>query len=271
MKFLNVPPRRVVSINGAPTSIDVRSLETFVHVIPAHASGGTQESRIARFVADHGVILDVGANNGHFSLDVAASQPVEVHAFEPNGVVCSAFSETSQLRELDNIRINQKAVGNESAMLDLYVDDLHDGSSTLVGARTAPNGHQRTERVRVITLDEYCADRDITPHDIKVVKIDVEGYEAEVLEGASRTLSEGSPVLILEISDETAQAAQNGRGALPYLQSFGYEYFIPTMEFMAAMETPRDLSPYRALTTLHHESDIVAATRSHLSEMGLLA
>lgn len=271
MRLLKIPRRRVVSINGAPTSIDLRSLETFVHVIPAHASGGTQESRIAKFVADRGVVLDVGANNGHFSLDLAASQPVEVHAFEPNEIVCTAFAETSRLRNLDNVEINQVAVGSESTTLDLFVDDLHDGSSTLVDDRADLKGRHRKERVPVTTLDEYCERRHIAPHDIEVVKVDVEGFESEVLRGASQLLSQGSPVLILEVSDETAHAAQHGRGALPYLQSFGYEYFIPTMEFMAAMEAPRDLTPFQTVTTLQSESDIVVAKASQLCELGLTA
>jgi FkbM family methyltransferase len=135
---------------------------------------------------DAPVVFDVGANEGDWLTAVLASHPrAVVHAFEPQAALAAKIASRQPAA-----RINNAAVGDRLGELALYDYADHPGSqhaSLLQGViETVHGGATRSVKVAVVTLDDYCSQRGIERIDL--LKIDVEGFELNVLRGASRLL-----------------------------------------------------------------------------------
>jgi FkbM family methyltransferase len=128
------------------------------------------------------VIFDVGANEGQYLNLVKKHIPgARVHCFEPSSV---AFRRLIQQRR-EGVMFNNFALGNERGEMSLF--DTGSVQATLVGR---VEGHQNTaERVKVERLDSYCKSQGIEAIDL--LKIDTEGFELQVLKGASSMLETG--------------------------------------------------------------------------------
>ena len=75
----------------------------------------------------------------------------------------------------------------------------------------------KKELVQVKKLDDIIKNTKLNPESINVIKIDVEGFELNVLKGALDILSKGSPVLIIEITDK-----ENEEKIKKFLIDFGF-------------------------------------------------
>lgn len=143
------------------------------------------------------IVWDVGANVGFFSL-LAARLGAVVHAFEPVPATAAALRANVAANGFgERIQVHEAAVGARSGEAPFLVVDEASWS------HLADRGeHPRTRtrvRVPVVALD----DLDLPPPD--VVKIDVEGSELAVLEGARTLLAEHAPRLIVELHETNAE------------------------------------------------------------------
>jgi FkbM family methyltransferase len=134
------------------------------------------------------VVFDVGANVGDFTECVLAYQPwAVVHAFEP---LPSAFAVLyRKFADYPEIYCNKTALGSTQSVLSLNVSSYEQASSFLPNGRVLDSGVYgidftvaNTIDVPVDTLANYTAQRGINR--IKLLKIDVQGFEIEVLKGA---------------------------------------------------------------------------------------
>jgi len=156
------------------------------------------------------IFIDVGANVGVYSLLASITPDVVVHAFEPSSTTSMRTKANVALNGLEfRIKVVQAALGASrgSALLTVGLDAVNrvvrEGESTSV------------EVVPVETLDEYLHDDDRTR--VRMMKIDVEGHELEVLHGARNLISDTLPVLIVEANDLA--------GLKSWLSPFGYQPF----------------------------------------------
>lgn len=168
------------------------------------------------------VVLDVGANQGLYSI-AAARLGARVTAFEP------APPALDILRRM--VRIND-AVGRVT-VVPAIVGDKHGclspfhAAETAVGWASAAYQPPGTRRIHAptVTLDGYCSEHSLTPG---VVKIDVEGYELEVLRGMERLLREARPVILCALHPEILALRGQRPGELFHLmQQSGYRAFGP--------------------------------------------
>jgi len=133
------------------------------------------------------VVFDVGANRGEFvqlALTELAPRGLTIHAFEPSK---KAFAKLSQrFRNRNEIVLNNVALGDEAGEQLLYCDVAGSELSSLYPRRTEHHGIRMTssEQVQVERLDGYCLARGILRIDL--LKLDVEGHELRVLEGAAQ-------------------------------------------------------------------------------------
>jgi FkbM family methyltransferase len=147
------------------------------------------ELTVARVLLPHSrVVFDVGANVGDWVAMAVGIQPdAQYHCFEPSG---ATFRRLSQRELPPNVQRNHFGLGSRSEERTLFLFGEAVGSNSLY-ARVGGEDHQLTqETVALRTLDEYCAANAIA--EIDFVKIDVEGHELSVLQGASRMLSRGA-------------------------------------------------------------------------------
>jgi FkbM family methyltransferase len=145
---------------------------------------------IEQYIQPEQIIFDVGACIGEWSAKVIQHfAGVVIHAFEPSPRTYPALKKTFINKQ--NVNTNNIGLLNEPGQRDLHIlgnKKRFFGTSCLnPRQKTAPNLVKHGAiSVPMTTLDIYCAGRDI--HKIHFCKIDVEGYEYAVMEGAYRLL-----------------------------------------------------------------------------------
>jgi len=147
-------------------------------------------------------IFDVGSNNSDYSLLFNQIYPnAEIYAFEPNPYLCEiALEKTKQFK---NIKIIPKAAGNLNSLTALNIDQ----NSSLTTSLAVANKNSTTYKIKkflygnkvekittieIIKLDSFIKN-DNCPD---FVKIDVEGFEEEVLKGLTNNLKNIKLVMI---------------------------------------------------------------------------
>lgn len=132
----------------------------------------------------HGeMVLDIGANIGLWSLLLAdVVGPENVIAFEPGRVAYLRLKENFQLNGISERQAMNVALGKVRGNIEFPDPDVPDTSISLLGI----NQKQRSIQVPQIPLDSLAPS--FRGKKIGLIKIDVEGVEAEVLEGASEIL-----------------------------------------------------------------------------------
>jgi len=153
---------------------------------------------IDRWVKDGETFFDIGANIGEFSLYAALRHPrLHVVAFEPEYANVHLLRDNLMENGLqDRVTVYSIALGNRTGVSHLHIQDatpgaaLHTESSGALGLTRTHKPVIWQEGVYTMTLDAFCEETGLSP---KSMKIDVDGTEREILEGASRTLR--SPAL----------------------------------------------------------------------------
>lgn len=154
---------------------------------------------IARYQGKEGTFIDIGANLGYFTclLSRTLSKKAHVYAFEPEPENLALLKSNIGLNRLENVKIFPIALGekNSVARLNVYKSSNR-GRHSLQGKPTG-----RTIEVTVRPLDEILSSEkrvDDLPW-IDFMKIDVEGYEPQVLRGAKESIKK-TKCLMLEYS-----------------------------------------------------------------------
>ncbi len=145
-------------------------------------------------------VFDVGANRGNFAATILLGAPLsQVHCFEPNPELfpqlkekCHSFGlEKGQPRAIPNA----VGIGSKPGTLELIVTNFAAASSMLpisdasrVGWPKADFGVRAKVPVPVITIQDYAREKGITS--ARLLKMDVQGFELEVLKGCGEFLSD---------------------------------------------------------------------------------
>lgn len=181
------------------------------------------EARLIRKLLSPGESFwDIGANIGYFTLLAAATlqNSGQILAFEPGRVAFQRLQDNVRLNNFNNIIILNLAASNSAGEAKLYLaTEIADtGASLYLG------GDDRTafEIIPTIPLDTYLAQEKFPPPDL--IKIDVEGAELAVLQGATTILSEFAPLLLLEMEEKNLLAAGTNKAAIQnFLKPLGYQ------------------------------------------------
>jgi FkbM family methyltransferase len=154
-------------------------------------------------------IVDVGANIGLYS--VLAAQRVGtsgiVYAFEPVSENIALLRQNLELNGVaDRVAVQEVAVGEADGELEIFLSDRQIGthSAAKASAEKASAGKGASVKVPMRSVDAFVASSGISR--IDVVKVDVEGYDGQVLQGALQTLRRHKPVLFIEYSPALLEA-----------------------------------------------------------------
>lgn len=164
------------------------------------------------------VAIDVGVNYGYTSVWLSGWAE-QVYAFEPNPDNVARIREQLEIRHARNVELIASAVAAEEGQATLFVKPM-DGHHSLgdIGASETIG----TLEVPVTTLDAFCRERGVER--VGLLKIDVEGFEPDVLAGASGLLGRAAIELIL-FEYSPAFYRQRGLDSLApieVLERFGY-------------------------------------------------
>jgi len=128
------------------------------------------------------VVVDVGANIGYYTL-LAAKIAKKVYAFEPDKEAFEILKKNVEGNHLKNVVLFNKAVGSENKKVGVVRNKNNFGDSRVV----------KGNDIECVRLDEVIKEK------VDLVKIDVQGYEIEVLEGMKNMRV---PILLVEIDQK---------------------------------------------------------------------
>ncbi|WP_334092900.1 FkbM family methyltransferase, partial [Helicobacter typhlonius] len=120
---------------------------------------------------------------------------IDIHCFEPSTFTFAKLNETAKLCNAPHIHItlNNCALSNTQGNATLYYDTQGSGLASLSKRRLEhfQIDFKESEEIQTMRLSSYCKEREITH--IHLLKLDVEGYELNVLESA-KTLFEAKAI-----------------------------------------------------------------------------
>ena len=212
--------------NGSPMIIALpASTDIFLTGGKSHVS----EIRLARYLIknllSNSTFIDVGAHYGYFSL--IASQIVKdgkVYSFEPSSKSFNILKRN--VTSIANVTIFNKAVSHGSDPIVFYeFDNLHsEYNSTQVSQFENEDWFKaikpNMQKIDSISLSTFCSDNSVNPD---IIKIDVEGFENEVIKGAENllTVSKKKPIVIMEYLEPKRENTAH-KEAFSLLSQWGY-------------------------------------------------
>ena len=171
------------------------------------------------------IYIDIGANIGVFSLVAAdkVSATGKVFAFEPAPRTYEKLKKNILINNMTQIEAINLGLSNEKQSLDFYVSETgHDAWNSLV--KNEEYGVVNNIKIPVSTLDDEL--RSVEKEKVKMIKIDVEGWEKFVLLGAEKFLKEYSPILMVEFTEvNTFNAGYFVQEIYDLLEAWGYKWY----------------------------------------------
>jgi FkbM family methyltransferase len=194
---------------------------------------------LARLLGRGDVVIEAGGHIGYLTLHCArlVGEAGAVHVFEPGPNNLPYLH--ANVDSIDNVVILEEALGDTPGTAQLFVEDLTGQNNTMLGDAGEYRRNSRfagvdactySVSVPVTTMDDYCSDNGITP---TFVKIDVESFELEVLEGANATLAGSRPIVLVEI-------ARRQDEVVALMTSLGYGLFSDDLRRLGTVSPGRN-------------------------------
>jgi FkbM family methyltransferase len=207
------------------------------HELLAFFDGGYEPDAVrflTRCYDRDGAFFDVGANVGLISLPFASIVDQSNSAHSPF-IFCIEAIKSNYEALIQNIKLNQrqssiapigKAVGEREKIVEIQVEgNLRDGEGTGTANILAEGSTHPCERIplAVTTLDQLTESGEIPKH-CSLIKIDVDGYDLFVLQGAKQMLSFSRPIIFGEFNSHClAWHGHSHDHVAHYMGQFDYE------------------------------------------------
>jgi len=168
--------------------------------------GGYESAAIDAFLdlipaARRRILLDVGANIGTHALRFA-QEFATVHAFEPNPAVFSDLQRNAGLNGAANLHLHNLGLADRAALLDFHaIPKANAGLGTFSQVEQYDMKLEVIGQARVERGDDYL--RGLVAGGVDAVKIDVQGFEPEVLRGLRSILADCRPYIWFEVGEAT--------------------------------------------------------------------
>jgi FkbM family methyltransferase len=173
-----------------------------------------------------GTVLDIGANLGTFCVPLARKIPkLKFHAFEPQRIVNYQLCANVVINGLDNVQTYELALSDRDDQVNLVMPDYT--KETNIGAFSIDKEVRKNEyecATTSVTNKIYLVPLDLLAFsDVKLIKIDVEGHELEVLQGGLETLKANNyPPIIFEAWTWKPWYQEKRKALFDYLKELGY-------------------------------------------------
>ena len=167
---------------------------------------------------DFDYFIDIGAHIGYYSLSIATTKKCKVLAFEPNTANYQSLIKNLDINNIDYVAKNV-GLSDVSEKVHLYGDDAWGSMNKL----TFNNFPSKSSIVALEKLDDYIS---YIPKNAKVfIKIDVEGNEYKLLQGAIDFIKQTNPVgMLIEISPVWSSGNNPNYGkTISLIKSLGFK------------------------------------------------
>lgn len=190
---------------------------------------------IEKLVKKGDICFDIGANIGIYSviLSKISGEATNVHSFEPVNHIRQRLEANCKLNGFQSININNIALGaarSTAEMFQIKKGMYRGGTSTFIENDNVDSlGKDKFDvcTVDIIQLDEYVKEKKLSKIDF--LKIDVESFEWQVLQGGRKTVSDFSPTILMEY-DPVRHGEKNDSNQF---KEFFEEYDYQVYEFKA--------------------------------------
>lgn len=164
-----------------------------------------------------GTFVDVGANTGYYSLNLAKKNPdSKIISIEPDPQTVQILKENCKLNELKNVEIFNYAISEKQGSVILFQSDSHSGINSIYST----NDFTKKINVESQSLDGLLGQKFT---EIDWIKIDVEGAELTVLKGATNILKITKNVIVEIHEHILSKNDQNPQQILSILKECGFE------------------------------------------------
>jgi len=175
--------------------------------------------RALRKYLRHGdTCVDVGGHIGYLTLLMASTvgPKGKVVTFEPMPDTYRVLEENVNLNGLKNVKLEQTAVGESETTGSLVFEANQLLTWTPSASAYGVRGERKSVSVPVLSLDHYIRNAGLHP---RLIKVDVEGAELDVLRGAQQLLREDGPTVLVEVH---GVGGNHERAVLTLLKECGY-------------------------------------------------
>ncbi len=188
-----------------------------------------------RFVRDEmlrggDVVIEVGAHHGNDTVLLSrwVGPTGRVFAFEPLADNVEAIKRNLGLNGIENVEVIRAALGANEGTVAMAADS---NSHVVIDSRDAPRSGRGDTGVSLVSIDSFCATHGLVPD---LIKIDVEGFEFEVLKGAQRTLRDHRPALQIEVhGDQLHRYGTHASALWDLVDAEGYELWLQRNDLVA--------------------------------------
>jgi FkbM family methyltransferase len=171
-------------------------------VLPLLQSGGIYEeyeTELFKGLLEPGkVVVDIGANIGHYTLIAAriVGDSGHVYAFEPDPHNYDLLVKNVGLNGFNNVTAVNMALSNEKGSLTLFLDKYNLGAHSLSADNVLMSAG--AVEVETATLDSFLAE-EAGREKVDILKVDTQGAEGLILEGAQKLLDEDDLIMLMEL------------------------------------------------------------------------
>jgi len=179
-------------------------------------------SMILKLVPEQGVVFDIGANMGWYSLLIARHCKVkQIHAFEPIPKTYTYLDKNIKLNQLDNIVVHPFGLSNECNDLTFYF--YPEGSGNASSENLSERIDAELISCHVERLDDFVNENSLH---VDFIKCDVEGAELFAFQGAMKTLKRDKPIVFAEMLRKwAAKFNYHPNEIIDLFSSLGYRCF----------------------------------------------
>lgn len=194
----------------------------------------TSALNILKWVPQAGVILDVGANIGLYTLVFSTRPDIRVHALEPSPIALPWLRENLRINGLQDLKVHEFVLSGADGTVSFSLDHLTTAASHV--AEAGESGVVLPSR----SLDSLLREGRVPPPD--VIKFDVEGHELNIFGGMSELIQARTTSIYLEGGIRTTGGEI---AAARYLLDRGYRI----RDCATGADIPADSESYSFLAT----------------------
>lgn len=266
-RFLKVSPHNstnylsvYIAHCGLNLVVDLLDFETYQHTIPC-VSRGTYGMMIQdMLLKSDSVFLDIGANHGIYTFCGSSliGSDGRIVAAEPQPRLVEALLRSKNENGLEHIAIIASAVGAQIGHIDFFVPSGGSGVGSIIKSHASQSSSKTKQIVvNITTIDHIIQEENLTKVDL--IKVDVEGGELQVFQGAKSTLLCHKPFLWFEVNPKAQSAAGiDPSSLLDFLAALGYGPFYELSSIAVGIE--KEVKYFTKLT------DVVAVHGDRIKE-----
>lgn len=182
---------------------------------------------LLKYLNKEETFIDIGAHFGFYSLLASSivGQEGKVLSFEPTASTFNQLSKNITYSINDNIKIYNLAAFNSKTEMEFNDYGIINSSfNSFFANRGEKNLKGKKIKVKAVIADDFLKEN-FPDCRIRLIKIDAESSEFQVLTGLKNTINKYHPKIILEVGDYPINGTKNSRDLIELVEGYGYHSF----------------------------------------------